>query len=278
MHAEEALPATAAVESTGRWFSANPDKAWGEKFFLVYTPVWMTAFGIYQRSRLGDAMGDVGNLLVTFAIFAPLWIIPALFAHTERRWYESYWFKFNLWILIYSAIGSYFLSEYFFDVLGMVYHFPNLHWTFDSALLGSGKQVVPLTMYLHADYFFVGYHTTAVIVMRRIRTSPLNVHPLVGALVVAAAAWFWAFAEIRLTTAPSLADQFRYEDLSWALRWGALVYACYFIVSFPMVYRLDENPGESWSIERTAIEALAAGMLTFILLDLATKWVGAPYG
>ena len=264
--------------SAGRWFSANPDKAWGEKFFLVYTPLWMAAFGIYQRSRIGDGLGDFGNLAVAFAIFAPLWIVPALFADTGRRWHESYWFKFNLWILIYSGIGSYFLTEYFFDVLGMVYNYPHLTWTFDSELVGSGKQVVPLTMYLHAHYFFIGYHTTAVIVMRRVRTSPLNAHPVVGALVVAAAAWFWAWAEIRLTTSPSLADQFRYEDLAWALRWGALVYACYFIVSFPMVYRLDEDADEPWSLGRTANEGLAAGMLTFILLDLATKWVGARYG
>jgi hypothetical protein len=104
------------------------------------------------------------------------------------------------------------------------------------------------------------------------------VHPVVGALVVVAAAWFWARAEIALTTAPSLADQFRYEDLAWALRWGALVYACYFIVSFPMVYALDEarrrDAGRSdgrWS------KALAAGMLTFVLLDVATAVIGARY-
>ena len=66
--------------------------------------------------------------------------------------------------------------------------------------------------------------------------------------------------------------------MAWALRWGALFYyACYFVVSFPMVYRLDEGPGEDWTVGRTAIEALAAGMLTFILLDLVTKFVGAPY-
>jgi cycloeucalenol cycloisomerase len=262
----------------GRWLSANPDKAWGEKFFLAYSPVWMTAFGIYQRTRFGDRLGDLGNLAVTVAIFAPLWVVPAL-VHDPgpRRWYETYWFKFNLWILVYSAIGSYFLSEYFFDVLGMVYNYPHLHWTLDSALLGSGKQVVPIIMYLHAHYVFVTYHTTAVVVMRRVRTSRANVHPIVGALVVAAAAWFWARAEIALTTAPSLADQFRYEDLAWALRWGALVYACYFIVSFPMVYRLDEPPDDDWTVGRTAIDALAAGMLTFVLLDVATAVIGARY-
>jgi cycloeucalenol cycloisomerase len=267
----------ASPRAAGRWLSANPDKAWAERFFLVYTPLWMVTFGIVQRSRIGDRLGDAGNLAIAFAIFAPLWIFPALFAETGRRWSESYWFKFNLWILVYSAIGSYFLSEYFFDVLGMVYNYPHLHWRFDSALLGSGKQTVPLMMYLHAHYFFVGYHTTAVVVMRRVRTSALNAHPLVGALVVALAAWFWAFAEIRMTTAPSLADQFRYEDLAWALRYGALVYACYFIVSFPMVYRLDEPPDDRWTVGRTTIEALAAGMLTFVLLDLVTHAIGARY-
>jgi len=269
--------AMAAAPARGRWFSANPSKAWGEKFFLIYTPIWMTAFGIYQRMRLGDSFGDLGNLLITFSIFAPAWVVPALIRDETvlgRRWYETYWFKFNLWIFIYTCIATYFLTEYFFDVMGMIYNYPNLHWTFDSALLGSGKLAVPVIMYLHAHYFFLTYHSTAVVVMRRVRTSRLNVHPLVGISTVIAAAWFWAFAELFMTTSPSIADQFRYQDMSWALRWGALFYACYFIVSFPMVYRLDETPDENWSVGHTCTEALAAGMMTFILLDLATQLVG----
>ena len=264
----------------GRWFSANPSKAWGEKFFLIYTPIWMTVFGIYQRTRVGDGLGDLGNLLFTLTVFGAAWIIPALLRRNVspgRPWYRDYWFKFNVWILIYSVIASYFFTEYFFDVMGMVYNYPHLSWTFDSAMLGSGKQVVPIIMYLHAHYFFLTYHTSAVVVMRRIRTSRLNVHPLVGALVVAATAWFWAVAELRLTTDPSLSDQFRYEDMAWAVRWGAWFYACYFIVSFPVVYRLDEDSDRDWSLGRTTREALAAAMLTFLLLDLVTMYVGRPY-
>jgi cycloeucalenol cycloisomerase len=277
-------PAAAIVvrDEGGRWFSANPDKAWGEKFFLAYTPVWMAAFGFYQRSRIGDGLGDLGNLLVVLAIFAPVWVGPALLYDARAaglRWFETYWFKFNVWIFVFSWIGSYFLSEYFFDVMGMVYNFPHLHWNFDSHLLGSGKQVVPIIMYLSAHYFFVTYHTTAVVVLRRVRTSALGGHPVAAALAVAAAAWFWAWAEIRLTTDPSIADQFRYEDMAWALRWGAVFYACYFIVSFPMVYRLDEDAQARWTVGRTAIDAAAAGMLVFTLLDLVTRFAtGAPYG
>ncbi len=274
----DAAPLPAAAP--GRWFSPNPDKAWGEKFFLAYTPIWMAAFGVVQRTRIGDAFGDLGNLGLMLAIFAPVWLVPALLHQGQvgaRHWYESYWFKFNLWIFIYAWVGSYFFSEYFFDVMGMVYNYPHLHWTFDSTLLGSGKQVVPLIMYLNAHYFFLTYHSTAVVVMRRVRTSPLNVHWLVPVTTVAIVAWFWAWAELFFTTAPGIADQFRYQDMSWALRWGALFYACYFVVSFPMVYRLDETADQPWSLGRTCIDALAAGMGSFILLDLVAKVVGARY-
>jgi cycloeucalenol cycloisomerase len=237
-------------------------------------------FGLYQRSRITESLGDLGNLALTAAIFAPAWLVPAL-VHDERPlgrpWWRTYWFKFNLWILVYSALASYFFTEYFFDVMGMVYHYPHLSWTFDAVLLGSGRQRVPIIMYLHAHYFFLTYHSTAVVVMRRIRTSRLHVHRLIGALVVLATAWFWAWAELYFTTSPAIADQFRYQDLAWALRFGALFYACYFVVSFPMVARLDEEPGENWTIGRTCTSALATGMGTFVLLDLATRATGTPY-
>jgi cycloeucalenol cycloisomerase len=281
---ERAATAAVARVSTpadGYWFSQNPSKAWGEKFFLAYSPIWMLAFGVYQRSRITERVGDLGTLLLTLAIFLPAWLVPALVRDERalgRPWYRTYWFKFNLWILIYSAIASYFFTEYFFDVMGMVYNYPHLAWNFDAILLGSGRQRVPIIMYLHAHYFFLTYHTTAVIVLRRVRTSRLNVHPLVGALAVLLAAWFWAWAEIYFTTSPEIADQFRYEDMTWALRWGAVFYACYFVVSFPMVSRLDEGPAENWSLGRTCTDALAAAMLTFVGLDLVTHVTGVPYG
>jgi cycloeucalenol cycloisomerase len=272
--------APAGVPTRGRWLSANPSKAWGEKFFLAYTPVWITAFGLYQRSGVSERLGDLGNLALTAAIAAPLVALPLL-ARDEsglgRPWYRTYWFKFELWMAIFAGIGTYFLTEYFFDVLGMVYHFPHLGWSFDSALLGSGKQVVPIIMYLHAWYFFATYHTCSVIAIRRVRTSRLGASRAAGALAIAATAWFFAAAEVVFTTGPSIAAQFRYEDMAWMLRWGVWFYACYFVVSFPMVYRLDEEPGDDWPLARVALEALAAGMLVFLLLDLLTHALGARW-
>ncbi|MGH8646606.1 MAG: hypothetical protein ACREX4_19970 [Gammaproteobacteria bacterium] len=76
----------------------------------------------------------------------PVWLAPP---YTGKRWHESYWFKANLYLFVFGFFGNYFGSEYFFDVLGMVYVYPSATTTLDSALLGSGGQKVPLIMYFY---------------------------------------------------------------------------------------------------------------------------------
>jgi cycloeucalenol cycloisomerase len=59
------------------------------------------------------------------------------------------------------------------------------------------------------------------------------------------------------------------------LKYGALCYSLYFIVSFPNVFRLDEtceNP--PWTISRTILEACAVSMISLFLLDLWGWFVG----
>ena len=141
-----------------------------------------------------------------------------------RPWWRTYWCKFNVWIGIYAGIGSYFGSEYFFDVLGMVYNYPQLTWRLDSALLGSGTQTVPFIMYPSAHFYFVTYHTLGVIVLRRLRTSrafPMVLWPV----AVLAAAYGFAWAETFAMTGGAIAEQFTYRDLPRMLRWGSLFYA-----------------------------------------------------
>jgi cycloeucalenol cycloisomerase len=274
-------PSIASVAGGPRWFSRNPSKAWGEKFFLAYTPVWIGAMGVLMTSGAGKRWGDLALTLAMLAILAPLVAIPAL-VHDERvlgrPWWRTYGCKLNVWIGIYAGIGSYFGSEYFFDVLGMVYNYPQLSWRVDSALLGSGTQTVPVIMYPSAHFYFVTYHTLGVIVLRRVRTSELgaNVRWLWPVAVVAAAYGF-AWAETFAMTGGAIAEQFTYRDLPRMLRWGSLFYATYFVISFPMIYRLDENPEDDWPLRRVAVEALAAGMLLLFALDVLTHVVGRLY-
>ena len=66
-----------------------------------------------------------------------------------------------------------------------------------------------------------------------------------------------------------------YQDLPRMLAYGSWFYALYFVVSFPMVYRLDEDPQESpWPLSRVVIEASAVGMISMFLIDLATHVLG----
>ena len=62
---------------------------------------------------------------MTLAIASPNLLHPIVNPHmvyTDRyligeRWYRRYWFKFNLWIAVFTFVASYFWTEYFFDVL-----------------------------------------------------------------------------------------------------------------------------------------------------------------
>lgn len=265
---------------SGRWFSANPDKAWAEKFFLLYTPYWIAGMAVLMLGGAGGRWGDLALNAAMLALWAPALLVPAWLGARRagaRPWRRSYWLKFNLWIGIYSIVGSYFGSEYFFDVLGMYYRYEQLDWNLDSVLLGEGAQRVPLIMYWSAHFYFLTYHTGAVILMRRVRTSPLGRLPGAWPLTVLVAAYGFAYAETFAMAGGAIAEQFGYRDLGRMLRWGSLYYALYFVVSFPMVYRLDEAPGEDWPLRRVAIEALAAGMLLLFLLDTATRFVGTMY-
>ena len=281
MTTQATLAAGSRGSAAATWFSANESKAWAEKFFLLYSPVWMLEMGVVMGSGAAKGWGDAGFLAHALLVAAPLVLVPALIGRERargQRWYETYWFKANLWIGVFGFVGNYFLSEYFFDVLGMVYRYPSIHLNLDSTLVGTGGQRVPIVMYLFTQAYFMTYHTTAVIVLRRIRTS--GGLPTAGlglplrAATVVLIAYFWAWAETRAMANPWIADQFAYRDLARMLRYGSIFYACYFVVSFPMFSRLDERPGENWSLRRTCVEALAAGMLVFFLLDLWAKIIG----
>jgi hypothetical protein len=111
-------------------------------------------------------------------------------------------------------------------------------------------------------------------------TSPLTrIVPkhVLWVLTVAGTAWLCAWGEIYGTTMEAIKEQFEYSNLHWALKWGAMLYSCYFIASLPIVYGLDEEVtygGKGrWSMQRVVQSSLAAGMVGFILLDLAIQFV-----
>jgi len=272
----------------GHWFSENPDKAWSEKYFLVFIPIFFAYNYFIQR------MGwlDVGNfwhiaqnliMWLPYCVFLPLW----LRRDSGIPWQRSYWFKFNVYMTVYIFFATYFHTEYFFDVLGMRYHFPKVTLYADSYLLGPDEATalqafkkVPPGMYFNAIAFFIVYHTASVVCLRRMRTltapAPALLRRVLWVVTVAMTAFFFAWAETFFYINSAATDNVWYVDKARQLGIGSVCYALYFIVSFPNVYRMDENrDGERWSVSRSVIEACFVSMVSLLLLDLFT-WVVGP--
>ena len=119
------------------WFSRNPDKAWGEKFFLSFVPVFFAYNALVQQMGwldVGTFWHVAQNLLMwlPYCVLLPAW----LRRDSGVPWRESYWFKFNVYMTVWIFYATYFHTEYFFEVLGLRYHFPGVEVAFDSALVG----------------------------------------------------------------------------------------------------------------------------------------------
>lgn len=249
------------------WLSDNPGKAHAERFFLLYTPVWIAAIALIQITGVMMRFGDAGYLLFSSALCVPL-AIPVLRPHAlerHRAWHERYAFKFLVWMWVFGWVGNYFFSHYFFDILGMRYAFP-IDVNLDAAIAGEGRGQVPFIMFLLTLVYFCTYHTLMTVVLRRIRRA-LQPNTLALALIILVLSYGVAFAETFTMANPILEDFFWYEDRDRMLAFGSIFYACYFIVSLPMVYRLDEDPAQPWPLSKVLLEVLAASMLVFIILD-----------
>jgi len=274
--------------TASKWFSTNPDKAWGEKFFLSFVPVFL----VYNTLMIKLGWLDVGNfwhITQNLAMWIPyLLILPAVLRRNSGvAWYDSYWFKFNVYMTVFVFFVTYFHTEYFFQILGFRYSLPKVTINIDSYLVGPSEvtalaehKKIPIGMYFNAIAFFTVYHTLAVIAMRRIKNTLTGASPTLQSvgwvIIVAATAWFFGWAEPRFyNTNPEAAQVTWYIDIQAMLKYGAFFYALYFVVSFPNIFRLDEKPDEPrWTISRCILEASAVSMISMLLLDLWGWFIG----
>ncbi|KAH7528248.1 hypothetical protein FEM48_Zijuj05G0052400 [Ziziphus jujuba var. spinosa] len=239
-HLCDILGGELACSCSSLWLAPNPSKRWGELFFLGYTPFWLTlCLGIIVPYRLYEADSSI-------------------------RWKERYWVKASVWIIIFSYVGNYFWTHYFFTVLGASYTFPS--WKMNN---------VPHTTFLLTHACFLFYHVMSNMTLRRLRHSiadlPENVQWAFEAAWILALAYFIAWLE---TIAISNFPYYQFVDRASMYKVGSLFYAIYFLVSFPMFIRIDEKPGDPWDLPRVAIDALGAAMLVTIILDLWRIFLG----
>ncbi|CAM8924626.1 unnamed protein product [Rhodiola kirilowii] len=246
------------------WLAPNPSKRWGELFFLLYTPFWLTlCLGIVVPYKLYESFKELEYLLLALISAVPAFLIPMLFsgkADASIPWKDRYWVKASLWIIIFSYVGNYFWTHYFFTVLGASYTFPS--WKMNN---------VPHTTFLLTHVCFLFYHVTSNMTLRRLRHAvaglPQKVQWIAEAAWILALSYFIAFLE---TIAISNFPYYEFVDRDAMYKVGSLFYAIYFFVSFPMFMRIDEKRSEisPWDLPRVAVDALGAAMLVTIILDL----------
>lgn len=257
------------------WLSTNPDKAWAERVFLLYTPLWMTAVGLVMVTGWIRSFGDAGFMAFSLAVAAPAIALPAfLDRRRDRPWWRRYWFKLNVWSAILVFGGTYFGTAYFFDLMGMRYAF-DVAWTFESPVVGRQGGTVPLFMYPLTQAYFVSYFVLLTLAYRRFRT---RVGPLGRAMLVLGLAYVVAFAETLAMANPLMEGMFSYADRTRMLLLGSWGYAVYFIVGLPMAFAIDEptatDPEPDWPLRRVALHAVAAYMLILCGLEIWAQLIG----
>ena len=264
------------MEATGRWFSANPDRAWVEKFFLVYTPIWIGMLVLFEAFFDQGDLGDVPLLSLGAVVAAPLLIVPAIIARrrSNEPLHQQFWLKAFVYVAIVNFFGNYFGSEYFFDVLGMIYNYPKLHIHLDAALVGSGEQRVPVLMYLLTQATYTTYHTTAAVVMRRILTTQIPMKRLVLCVLTLILSYAWAWTETMSFANAEIESNFRYVDRDTMLRYGSIVFGLAFVFSFPLFYKLDDDPDRPWTPWNVIGAAMTAALMGIFLQDIATHLIG----
>jgi cycloeucalenol cycloisomerase len=275
-----------AISTQSRWFSPNPDKAWAEKFYLPFLPIFFAYNALIQTMHWLD-VDDFWHVTLNFIMWVPYCVALPWYLRRNSGivWYRSFWFKFNVWMFVWVFFATYFGSEYFFGPLGMRYHFPKVTLYLDSALVGpnqatalENQQRVPIGMYLNTMAFFIVYHVYAVILIRRLRNlfadkgQVVRFAAWVGAVSVTA--FFFAWAETFFYQTGDSAGISYYIDVPKMVKYGSLYYMLDFIVSFPNVYRLDETVDQKWSIGRCIVEASFVSMWAMFLLDLAVLIFG----
>ncbi|XVF54666.1 hypothetical protein PTKIN_Ptkin05aG0199400 [Pterospermum kingtungense] len=240
--------------SSSLWLAPNPSKRWGELFFLCYTPFWLTlCLGIVVPYKLYESFTELEYLLLGLVSAIPSFLVPMLVVG-----------KASLWIVIFSYVGNYFWTHYFFTVLGASYTFPS--WKMND---------VPHTTFLLTHVCFLFYHVASNMTLRRLRHSiaglPQKIQFATEAAWILALSYFIAYLE---TLAISNFPYYDFVDRASMYKVGSLFYAIYFFVSFPMFLRIDEKPGDLWDLPRVAVDSLGAAMLVTIILDLWRIFLG----
>lgn len=250
----------------------NLPKKQFEEWCLIYSAIWICLFGIVIVTQAYEYFTEWDYMSLMVVIVSPFLLQPFLFpvdSEKNMNVFETYAFKANVWIAIFSFIGNYWYTHYFYCVLKAEYLFP-AHRLND----------VPICLFLATHFYFVTYHTFANLILRKIETtykSDCFRHVFFWSCIFAFS-YFTAFME---TLTISSFPYYRFEDRFMAYTLGSAFYGIYFIVSFPAYFQLNEYVGKvanarPHTLYQTVMESFGASMIVLCLLDICRLYLNVP--
>jgi cycloeucalenol cycloisomerase len=279
----------------------EPSKYAYEVFVAIYTPIWISLFGCIVITQYYELLTPMGYIIVCASLALPFLLQPIvlpggimndhLSPDLHRPLLERYSFKANVWIAIYSFIGNYWYTHYFYSVLQVSYTMPN------AIRLNN----VPIQMYCATHFYFSSYHFFSNCILRKICTTYKRtwLRDVIFVAVIIVFSYFTAFME---TLTISSYPYYTFSNRNMAYTIGSAFYGIYFLVSFPAFYFFDpdidtpEVPSQSQvgqvvsdkqpsnrmslgkpiTIGETIVQSCGYGMIILFLLDFVRLWLGIP--
>ena len=256
----------------------EPSKRAYEIYALAYTPIWIAAFACIVAFGLYEDFDKWSYMKVCVGLSLPYLLQPIVLPSAGspgspdegRPLLERYSFKANLWLAVYSFIGNYWYTHYFYSVLRAKYTMP-----------AHRLNNVPLALYFATHFYFSTYHVFSNLMLRKVVTSfePGMSRKILYIAVVGTFSYFTAFME---TLTISAYPDYSFENRNMAYTVGSAFYGIYFIVSFPAFFVFDKDIDNSgakaapvtwWD---TMVSSCGYGMMIMILLDIVRLYLDIP--
>ena len=267
----------------------EPSRHAYERFVALYTPVWILAFGAVVVFQLYEQFTAFTYLWFTSSLALPLLLQPVLYPgagtgspDARRPLLERFSLKANVWIAVYSFIGNYWYTHYFYSVLKAKYTMPSHR-----------INNVPIAMFCATHFYFSSYHLFSNLLLRHIETRyrPNLLRTLLFVSTIVVFSYLTAFME---TLTISSYPYYSFQDRDMAYTVGSAFYGIYFLVSFPAFYyfdrRVDDNDDDGGSATKSngggggvavsawgaVVEACGYGMMIMFLLDFVRLYLDIP--
>jgi cycloeucalenol cycloisomerase len=253
----------------------EPSKRAYELFTAMYTPIWIGIFGIVVAAQLYESFTAWSYIFLCGGLALPFLLQPMLFPSAgfgspdaQRPLFQRYAFKANLWLAIYSFIGNYWYTHYFYSVLKAKYTMP-------SHRLNN----VPIAMFLATHFYFSTYHYFSNALLRKVVTTYQAgwARTMLFTGIIVVFSYFMAFME---TLSISSYPYYSFEDRNMAYTIGSAFYGIYFLVSFPAFFafdtEIDRPNGKSVTVWDVVVSSCGYGMIIMCLLDFVRLYLDIP--